>query len=168
MKKRFYVYNSWREQMELLSTEEKATMLMNLFAYQNDEEIVLDTPMLKMCWASMKFLLEKDAITYQQKVDNMKKIGKRNNKASNDNVTTPNDIVTIKNDVVNNRLDNDNVNVNVNVNDDEDDKVNDDGKDKDKEWFLKRLRNGTPFKTLTIQYPQSSSLTEAFDEYWSE
>ena len=53
MKKRFYVYNSWREQMELLSVEEKSTMLMNLFRYQNDEEVVLDTPMLKMCWASM-------------------------------------------------------------------------------------------------------------------
>jgi len=179
MKKRFYVYNSWKEQMELLSVEEKATMLMNLFAYQNDEEVVLDTPMLKMCWAGMTFLLEKDAKTYQQKVDNMKKIGKRNNKASNDTVTesndnvkTLNDTVTINNDTVQPRLDNDNVNVNVNenvnVDDDGDDKVNDDGKDKDKEWFLKRLRNGIPFKTLNIKYPQSSSLTEAFDEYWNE
>ena len=30
-KKRFYVYGSWEEQFEILSTEEKATMLMNLF-----------------------------------------------------------------------------------------------------------------------------------------
>ena len=116
MKKRFYVYNSWREQMELLSVEEKSTMLMNLFRYQNDEEVVLDTPMLKMCWASMKFLLEKDANTYQQKVDNMKKIGKRNNKVSNDTVTINNDTVTTTNDTIQSRLDN----VNDNVNEDGD------------------------------------------------
>ncbi len=129
MKKRFYVYNSWREQMELLSVEEKATMLMNLFAYQNDEEVVLDTPMLKMCWTSMKFLLEKDANTYQQKVDNMKKIGKRNNKTSNDIVTINNDTVTTTNDTIQSRLDNDNDNDNVNVNVNEDGNGNGNGDD---------------------------------------
>ncbi len=119
MKKRFYIYNSWEEQMKLLSTEEQATMLLNLFRFQNGEEVVLDTPMLKMCWASMKFLLEKDATTYQQKVDNMKKIGQRN-KQSNDTVTTSNDTVRP-------RLDNDNDNDNANVNENENEKGNEKG-----------------------------------------
>ena len=146
--------------MELLSVEEKATMLMNLFAYQNDEEIVLNTPMLKMCWASMKFLLEKDAITYQQKVDNMKKIGKRNNKTSNDTVTTQHDTVTITNDTIQSRLDNDNVN--ANGNDNKNEEVNGDGKIGDDK--------GTP----TSLHPNSSisqSLrlagVKSIDEYWS-
>ena len=112
MKKRFYVYYSWKEQMELLSTEEKATMLMNLFRFQENEEPILNTPMLKMCWASMKFLLEKDAITYQQKVDNMAKIGKRNNKVSNDTATISNDTIRYRLDNVNDNV-NDNVKVNV-------------------------------------------------------
>lgn len=115
MKKRFYVYYSWKEQMELLSTEEKATMLMNLFRFQEGEEPILDTPMLKMCWASMKFLLEKDTAEYNNKVERGRKAGQSNNKA-------PYGTVTVLYDTEQNRLDN--VNDNVNDNDNVDGKVN--------------------------------------------
>jgi hypothetical protein len=67
-KKRFYVYASWEEQFELLTTEEKATMLMNLFKYAKGEEPILDTTGLKLVWAGMKFLLEKDNTEYQKSV----------------------------------------------------------------------------------------------------
>ena len=127
MKKRFYVYESWREQMELLNVEEKATMLMNLFRFQNNEEIVLDTPMLKMCWASMKFLLEKDQIAYTAAVERGKKAGK-SNKKTNGTITAPLQphITPLRNHVDN---------VNVNVNDDVNDDGNGDG-DGDDSWEM--------------------------------
>ena len=109
MKKRFYVYYSWKEQMELLSTEEKATMLMNLFSFQENKEPILDTPMLKMCWASMKFLLEKDTIEYNNKVERGRNAGQLNHKV-------PHGAVAVRYDTVQSNVDNDNVNVNVNVN----------------------------------------------------
>ena len=43
--------------MELLSTEEKATMLMNLFKYNEGAEPILNTSGLKLVWAGMRFLL---------------------------------------------------------------------------------------------------------------
>ena len=113
MKKRFYVYYSWKEQMELLSTEEKATMLMNLFRFQEGEEPTLDTPMLKMCWASMKFLLEKDTEAYNNSVERGRNAGTLNRKA-------PHGTVTVQYDAVQNHLDN----VNDNVNDNDNGKVN--------------------------------------------
>ena len=114
--------------MELLSPEEQGTILMNLFRYQNGEEIVLTTPMLKMCWTSMEFLLDKDAEMYLKKSANMKEIGKRNRQKLNDTVTTPHDTVKTDNDTVTTPLeairdrfvnDNDNDNDNVNDNVDE-------------------------------------------------
>ena len=133
MKKRFYVYESWREQMELLNVDEKATMLMNLFRFQNNEEIVLDTPMLKMCWASMKFLLEKDQIAYTAAVERGKKAGK-SNKKTNDTITAPLQphITPLRNRVDN---DNDNVNDNVNVNDNDDGNGDGNG-DGDDSWEM--------------------------------
>ena len=166
--------------MQLLSTEEKSTMLMNLFAYQNDEEIILDTPMLKMCWASMKFLLDKDSEMYKQKSENMKTIGKRNRQVSNDIVTTNNDIVTTNNDIVQSRLDNDNDNVNDNVNVNGNGNGNGDEKDnvdgnkingtldtigETVDYFLTKLTNGISVGKLNQQYPESSSLKEAIAEY---
>tara|TARA_R110000824_G_scaffold184343_4_gene365315 strand:- start:1546 stop:2040 length:495 start_codon:yes stop_codon:yes gene_type:complete len=142
MKKRFYVYASWEEQMELLSVDEKATMLMNLFKFQKDEEPILDTPLLKMCWASMKFLLEKDTKSYNAAVERGKTAGK-SNKRLNSTITTPNDTVTVPlrhhkaiYDGVHNRFGNDNDNDNDNVNVKVKGKVNGDGDDK---WEMKML-----------------------------
>lgn len=112
MKKRFYVYASWEEQMELLSVDEKATMLMNLFNYQKNEEPILDTPMLKMCWASMKFLLEKDTKAYDASVERGRQAGKQNNKTPH-TTTQPH---TAPFNAVSTHVDNDNVNVNENGN----------------------------------------------------
>ena len=117
--------------MQLLSPEEQGTILMNLFRFQNNEEIILNTPMVKMCWASMEFLLEKDAEMYKKKSANMRAIGKQNKttphdivtaphdtaKTDNDTAKTDNDTATINNDTTRYRFDNDNDNDNVNVND---------------------------------------------------
>jgi hypothetical protein len=72
IKKRFYVYGSWEEQFEILTTEEKATMLMNLFKYSRGFEPTLDTTGLKLVWAGMKFLLEQDDTKYQAAVQRAK------------------------------------------------------------------------------------------------
>lgn len=163
-KKRFYVYASWEEQFELLTTEEKATMLMNLFKYAKGEEPTLDTTGLKLVWAGMKFLLEKDNTEYQKSVQRAQNAAAAK-KISVQVPTSPEpvkeELEPVKNNL--NRVDNDNVNVNVN------DNVNDNGDgngdEKGKEWFLERLNNGTPYKELYSLYPQSSSLKEALTEW---
>lgn len=154
-KKRFYVYSSWEEQFELLTTEEKATMLMNLFKYAKGEEPILDTTGLKLVWAGMKFLLEKDNTEYQKSVQRAQKAALAKKLA----VQVPTSPEPVKNNL--NRVDN--VNVNVNVNDDGNDGGN--GDEKGKQWFLDRLNKGVSFKSLQSQYPSSSSLVEALNEW---
>jgi len=113
IKKRFYVYGSWEEQFEILTTEEKATMLMNLFKYSRGIEPTLDTTGLKLVWAGMKFLLEQDDTKYQAAVSRAQKSAQAkklpepvNTKPEPVNILWP-------------RIDNDNVNVNENVNENE-------------------------------------------------
>lgn len=116
-KKRFYVYGSWEEQFEILTTEEKATMLMNLFKYQRGIEPTLDTTGLKLVWAGMKFLLEQDDTKYQAAVSRAQK------SAQAKKLPEP---VNTKPEPVNNsrfHIDNVNVNVNDNVNEKENDNV---------------------------------------------
>lgn len=171
-KKRFYVYSSWEEQFELLTTEEKATMLMNLFKYAKGEEPTLDTTGLKLVWAGMKFLLEKDNAEYQksvqraQKAAQAKKLAVQVPKSPEPVKQKPEPVKTNLNRVVND-------NVNVNVNDKGNDDGNDDGNDKGNEepnvkWFRKRLDMGEHFSTLSQQYPNSSSLQQAYEQYWDD
>jgi hypothetical protein len=167
MKNRFYVYASWEEQMSLLSTEEQATMLMNLFRYQKGEELVLNTPMLKMCWASMTFLLEKDNQAYRDSVERgkhaaaKKKQNQQTEPAPHDTATAPNDTNTALNGTARHRIDNDNDNVNDNVD------VNENGND----------IQSVNVRTSTNVYPSPNSTefelltkeerTKAMDLYFS-
>jgi hypothetical protein len=68
-KKRFYIYASWEDAFKLLSADEAKTLMMNFFRYHRGEELILDTPMLQLQWANMKFLLEKDNTAYNSKVE---------------------------------------------------------------------------------------------------
>lgn len=131
MKKRFYVYSSWREQMELLSTEEKATMLMNLFRYQNDEEVVLNTSGLKLVWAGIKFLLEKDDTEYQKSVQRAQNAAQAK-KLPEPVITKPEPVILKPEPEIDyrNRRDNDNVNVNDNDNDNGEENGDDNGDEK--------------------------------------
>jgi hypothetical protein len=153
MKKRFYVYQSWEEQMELLSTEEKATMLMNLFKYQRGEEPILDTTGLKLVWAGMKFLLEKDDAEYQNAVQRGKNaVLKRQSAVPQTNIVEPQTTLRHRIDNVNDNANvNGNVNVNVNVN---------------KEMIMEMFDNGETFRTLYPKYPNHTSLlTSSWSEY---
>ena len=116
-KKRFYIYNSWKEAMELLSTEEKATMLMNLFKYNEGAEPILNTSGLKLVWAGMRFLLEKDSAKYEAAVQRGK------NAASKRQLTAPQSKAAAPQIDLLHDIDNDNVNDNDNdkVNENEDD-----------------------------------------------
>tara|TARA_R110000796_G_scaffold221501_1_gene337644 strand:+ start:266 stop:745 length:480 start_codon:yes stop_codon:yes gene_type:complete len=111
-KKRFYIYNSWKEAMELLSTEEKAIMLMNLFKYNEGAEPILNTSGLKLVWAGMRFLLEKDSAKYKAAVQRGK------NAASKRQLTAPQSKSLAPQIDLLHDIDNDN------VNDNDNDKVN--------------------------------------------
>lgn len=117
-KKRFYVYGSWEEQFEILTTEEKATMLMNLFKYQRGIEPILDTTGLKLVWAGMKFLLEQDEAKYQAAVQRAK-----NTKPQKQIMEPQIKVMEPQNQLLN-HIDNVNVNVNVNDKDNGNEKVN--------------------------------------------
>lgn len=59
-KKSFIVYQSWRPAFELLTEKEKAQFITNLFRFNNDEEIVIDSPMLEMFWKSIEYNLSEN------------------------------------------------------------------------------------------------------------
>tara|TARA_R110000824_G_scaffold373920_1_gene564367 strand:+ start:22 stop:480 length:459 start_codon:yes stop_codon:yes gene_type:complete len=120
-KKRFYVYNSWEKAISMLSTEEKAEMLMNLFKYGKGEEPTLNTSGLKLVWAGMEFLLDKDSTKYQEAVTRGKNAALKRQSAVPQKITTA---PTIN---LRHGIDNDNVNDNVNVNDNGNDNGNGDG-----------------------------------------
>ena len=139
-KKRFYIYNSWKDAIELLSTEEQGTMLMNLFKHSEGMEPTLDTSGLKLVWAGMKFLLEQDNAKYQEAVQRGKNAAsKRQLTAPQSKLTAPHDIVTAPQIDLLHRIDNDNVNDNVNANDNR----NGNGGDT-------RVKTVETFKTLDI------------------
>ena len=166
MKKRFYIYASWEETFELLTIEERATMLMNLFRYQRGEEPILDTSGLKITWSSIKYLLESDNKKYEIKLETIKQNSKSNPKLGNNVPNTgyvPNTNKSLL-DIGKNKLDigspNDNVNVNVNVNDN----VNGNvviGSD----WGTMFRQGETP-KSLFPKYPSNRhEITSSWMEY---
>ena len=120
-KKRFYIYASWEEMFDILSAEEKATMLMNLFKYQKGDEPVLNTSGLKIAWNGMKYLLEKDNENYQKKLNTMKDNAKANPKLGNKLPDIGSILPDIRSSIPDIRWlsdnDNDNDNDNVNGND---------------------------------------------------
>ena len=67
------VYASWEDSFELLTVEEQAQFLKNLFLYNKGEEPILNTSGLKMLWTTIRFTLEKDKQSYDNKVEGAKK-----------------------------------------------------------------------------------------------
>ncbi len=70
------VYASWEDSFELLTVEEQAQFLKNLFLYNKGEEPILNTSGLKMLWTTIKFTLEKDKQSYNNKVEGARKATK--------------------------------------------------------------------------------------------
>ena len=121
-KKSFIVYQSWREPFELLTESEKSQFISNLFKFNEGEEIILDTPMLKMFWTSIEYNLTENDKRYKTSVENGSKGGapKGNKNASkqpkqpNSTEEQPNQLSVEQNNLNDNVNDNDNVNGNVN------------------------------------------------------
>jgi len=129
-KKSFIVYQSWREPFDLLTEKEKAQFITNLFKFNNDEEITLDTPMLKMFWTSIEYNLSENDKRYQTSKTNGAKGGApKGNKNAIKQPNQPNstEIQPKQLSVEQNNL-NDNVNVNDNVNDNVKENVNENAK----------------------------------------
>ena len=124
-KKSFIVYQSWREPFELLTESEKSQFISNLFKFNEGEEIILDTPMLKMFWTSIEYNLTENDKRYKTSVENGSKGGapKGNKNASkqpkqpNSTEEQPNQLSVEQNNLNDNVNDNDNVNGNVNEDD---------------------------------------------------
>jgi len=89
MKKSILVYASWEDSFELLTVEEQAQFLKNLFLYNRGEEPILNTSGLKMLWATIKFSLDRDKQAYANKVEGARKttvLRESNRRDSNDTV----------------------------------------------------------------------------------
>ncbi len=173
-KKRFFIYNSWQPTIELLTTEEKAEMLMNFFRYQNKQDLVLNTSGLKMAWVSFQYLLDTDNVKYEAKRDMVATNRAKRNINGNTNTNTTNTNVNTNdlnvNTTINTNASSDNVNVNGNV------KVNDNvngnvngkvnlvanvdlitnttGVDGVKHWI--RNNNFPPTSSIISQFPEYS------------
>ena len=114
-KKSFIVYQSWREAFDLLNKMEKAQFIENLFKYNNNEEIILDTPMLTMFWKSIEFnLAENDKRWLTSKENGSKGGAPKGNKNA---LKQPNQPNSTEKQPIENGLNENNLNVNVNVND---------------------------------------------------
>ena len=158
-KKRFFIYNSWQPTIELLTTEEKAEMLINFFRYQNNQPLVLNTSGLKIAWASFQYLLDKDSTNYSAKKDIMATNRAKRVVSTTDSDVNINEINASTTTSINdlnastNAL-SDNVNVNVKVNDN--DNVNGNGDadvdiTKVKQWI--RSHNLPPSSSIIQQFP---------------
>lgn len=129
-RKSFPVYLSWKDSIKLLSVEEKAQFLDNLFNFNSGEDIELNTPMLTMFWKSIEYNL-KDAIEkYDAKVTTMKKNAESNSKLQKTQYRESTDLIlettepNIGSQNSQSRLYNDNVNDNVNVKENENENEN--------------------------------------------
>tara|TARA_R110000787_G_scaffold143457_1_gene257075 strand:- start:119 stop:544 length:426 start_codon:yes stop_codon:yes gene_type:complete len=140
MKKRFYIYSSWEKAISMLSTEEKAEMLMNLFKYGNNEEPILNTSGLKFVWAGMEFLLDKDSTKYQEAVSRGK------NAARKRQTPVPQKLSIVPPNTERHDIDNDNDNVNVNDNDNE----NGNGDDWETRKMLEMGRMADEYKKMGV------------------
>jgi hypothetical protein len=69
IRKSFLVHTSWENSIKLLSVEEKATLLMNLFKYHNDEQLLEMSDMLKIFWTSIEWDLENNMRKYDAKLE---------------------------------------------------------------------------------------------------
>lgn len=160
-KKSFIVYQSWRAAFELLNENEKATFITNLFKFNNNEEIVLDTPMLNMFWKSIEYNLYENDKRYKTSVENGSKGGApKGNQNAKKQPNQPNSTQKQPNQLSveqNNLNDNDNDNVNDNVKEKVKDKEKEDVKQNDKQVNIadKHLTN------LSKLYYDESNVLEA-------
>lgn len=92
------VYASWEDSFELLTVEEQAQFLKNLFLYNKGEEPILNTSGLKMLWTTIKFTLEKDRQSYLNKVEGARKTTKiRQAHRDDEDDTLQNNTMSLKN-----------------------------------------------------------------------
>ncbi len=138
-KQSFIIYKSWEDGFSMLSNEEQAQMLRNLFLWHRNEEPILNTPMLKLVWKLIEFNLINNAENYDKRSETSSENGKKGGapKGNNNALKAKYDMIEQPNQpksTYNKPNDNDNGNDKVNVNEYEKDneKVNGNGYDNEK------------------------------------
>lgn len=66
-KQSFIIYKSWEEAFSLLTIEEQAQMMKNLFLWHRNEQPVLNTPSLNIVWKLIQFNLIQNAENYDKR-----------------------------------------------------------------------------------------------------
>ena len=77
-KQSFIIYKSWEDGFSMLSNEEQAQMLRNLFLWHRNEEPILNTPSLKLVWKLIQFNLVNNAENYDKRSETSSENGKKN------------------------------------------------------------------------------------------
>lgn len=72
----FIIYKSWEDAFSMLSNEEQAQMMRNLFLWHRNEEPVLNTPSLKLVWSLIEFNLIQNAENYDKRSETSARNGK--------------------------------------------------------------------------------------------
>jgi hypothetical protein len=70
----FLVMQSWEAAFELLSSEEIAEIVMNLFRFNRGEEAILTTQLTKMMWKNIEPTLILNREKYINRINNSKSI----------------------------------------------------------------------------------------------
>ena len=68
----FLVMQSWEAAFELLSVEEIAEIVMNLFRFNKGQEAILTTQLTKMMWKNIEPTLIINREKYINKINNLK------------------------------------------------------------------------------------------------
>jgi hypothetical protein len=70
----FLIMQSWEASFELLSSEEIAEIVMNLFRFNKGQKAILTTPLTKMMWKNIQPTLILNRQKYINKINNSKSI----------------------------------------------------------------------------------------------
>ena len=174
-KQSFIIYKSWEEAFELLTIEEQAQMMKNLFRWHRNEEPVLNTNSLKIVWSIIQYNLIKNAENYDKRSETSSKNGKlggapkgnRNAlKDKYDMVEQPNQPNSTYNNPNDNDNGNDNGNDNVNENeyDKEYDNVDGNGNDKASVDEYSSTENAEDITPVYVLNNISQQLKDDFEE----
>jgi hypothetical protein len=154
-KKSFILYCDQWELFELLPMGKRGELISIIFSYVNDENPIVEDPLLKMAFTSirraLKLDLQKWEQQHQRRVQAGSKGGKaRANKAKQDQAMLSNAKQTQANQAVS-------VNGSVSVSVNDTVNVNDIKKEREKN-----------FREQVAQHPYSKELIDNFCDYWTE
>jgi hypothetical protein len=88
MKDTFIIRTEWYEAISELDAVDKATIFSNLFAYHSGQDIILDTPLVRVVWKLIEPTLERNIETYDRRRETSAENGALGGRPEGKNIIT--------------------------------------------------------------------------------